>query len=416
MDHTAPAVESTSGKDSKPTEEIEKEEDDHPPATCMKHLKDLPSTFLKQADQNSPLVLIKMPKVIAFTIALTLLVAYLLGFIYQLAEMYGRCEQDNNCISCAITNSETEGATCNRLAETQLNIRSGCMTIGLPNEYDIIADILKNTDTLIKEAESEFSPAMFESLTRHGEIVETLQKNNLNQLIDPDVNKLRSFFKKNFMGMSNALSDPASIDALDDSVIIGSGLKVLYSYISIGCALHSKDGGIQALPGFPGGDNNPYTSILVCGCELYCPTDIAVVAGSLDASIPNLDNGLNSASLALPDQYVQTADPTASPAYNRRVAALEFQYYVASGGPNHCANSVFTGTPSSLNSVLYECCTEKTNLEKLSETSAFAGLVLTFAIVATTILFYPWSPKQTEDGEEVDIKGELQEKILSAFG
>lgn len=72
---------------------------------------------------------------------------------------------------------------------------------------------------------------------------------------------------------------------------------------------------------------------------------------------------------------------------------------------SHCGTSVFTMTPSTLNSVFYECCVEKNDIEKLSEANAFAGLVLTFAVVISTVVFWPWNP--SSDGTLADfIKGE----------
>jgi hypothetical protein len=400
------------GDEAKPVEEgdeKEGEDEEKGPVTCMEHVYAIPANFLKQADQNSPLVLVKMPKKIAFTIAVVLFGAYLLGFIFQLAEMYGRCDQDNNCVTCAITNVEVPGSDCSRLADTQLNVRSGCMTVGLPNEFDLIKDILANTKKIIENSEDDFTPAMYESLTRHGDIIDTIQKNTHNQMIDPSVDKLRDFFKDNFFGLSNAMATADGIDSLDDSVVVGAGLKVLYSYITLGCALHSQtDNGIQTISGL--GDGLQYTYVTVCGCSLYCPTDMTVVAGSIDAAVPDLDHGLSTALLAFPDNYVQTVDTSADPGYDRKAASLEFQYFTVGNAPKHCSNSVFTSTPSSLNSVLFECCTEKTNLEKLSETSAFAGLVMTFAVVATTIVFWPWSPK-SEDGIASTLRGNVMELL-----
>merc|ERR1712139_399360 len=61
--------------------------------------------------------------------------------------------------------------------------------------------------------------------------------------------------------------------------------------------------------------------------------------------------------------------------------------------PQHCSGaSVFTSVPSSLNSVFYECCSEKTSVEKLSEVSAFSSLIFTFVVIGTTFLFMPFDP------------------------
>ena len=46
-------------------------------------------------------------------------------------------------------------------------------------------------------------------------------------------------------------------------------------------------------------------------------------------------------------------------------------------------------------------CTEKNVVEKLSEVSAFASLVLTFAVIATTVMFYPFGPNDKAVQEEL---------------
>lgn len=60
------------------------------------------------------------------------------------------------------------------------------------------------------------------------------------------------------------------------------------------------------------------------------------------------------------------------------------------GNLAHCPTNVFTSTPGRLNSPLYQCCQDMTNVQKLANTSAFASLVLTFTILLTTLLFYPF--------------------------
>jgi hypothetical protein len=67
-------------------------------------------------------------------------------------------------------------------------------------------------------------------------------------------------------------------------------------------------------------------------------------------------------------------------------------------GVADCPTSVFTGTPATLSSPFFKCCSEKGNVEKLSEANAFAGLVTLVAIAGTFVLVFPFNKKLTKAG------------------
>merc|ERR1712151_1131658 len=58
----------------------------------------------------------------------------------------------------------------------------------------------------------------------------------------------------------------------------------------------------------------------------------------------------------------------------------------------HCPTSVHNA-PSTLESTVYYCCTEMTDVEKLSTVNAFAGFVMLAVSLATALLFLPMTSK-----------------------
>lgn len=59
----------------------------------------------------------------------------------------------------------------------------------------------------------------------------------------------------------------------------------------------------------------------------------------------------------------------------------------------HCPTSVHNA-PSTLESTVYYCCTEMTDVEKLSTVNAFAGFVMLAISLATAVLFLPMTSKE----------------------
>lgn len=381
----------------------------------------LTTSFLKESDQMSPLLLKKMPLFLAFLVGFLLFSSYLIGFFIQLAALYGNCSQENDCISCAITLEEVDGADCDRLATTQLAINAGCTSFPIANNWTVIDDVLKNINLTIQRKEGEFTDDFYTSLVRHGEIVKSVRSNPQNQMVDPNPDEVRNFLGKYFVGYSDGLnlapnpSDDGEL-SLSDDLAISAGLKILYSYITIGCVINSVEGGdnIESITA----DGTDYTTLKFCPCSIQCPSNTTIVGGLFDVSKETgiTSNGLQDVTLALPDNYVQVVDYNQDPPFSDALAVGEMVYYTAAANNRrrlqdandfeHCATSVFTSTPSKLNGVLFECCQEKTDLEKLSEMSAFASLVLTFAVVVTTILFWPCSPNDKSLLDVIDNKVE----------
>lgn len=380
------------------------------------------AAVVKQGDQMSPLLLKKMPAVIILLVLLILAGSYLGAFFYQIEQMFALCTEENNCISCALTIEDVPGATCDRLAATNLNVAAGCTSIPVGNNYINIRSVLDGINATIESKKANFNDDFYNSLVKHGGIADTLQGNALNQMIDPDQSKMRSFLDSNYFGLSDTL---IRTTGLHDDVITAAGLKILYSYISIGCAIASAEsfGTLQ----YGGHD---YTQINICGCRLFCPAlNNVSITGQIDISIDSAgvaSNGLAELSLYLPDHYVQVVDvpdfdPSAGPpvgsleeagaSFVDELAVVEMQYKdFTTDVVRHCPSSVFTQTPAQLNGVLYQCCTEKSVIEKLSEISAFSSLVLTFAVIATTVMFYPFGPrgKEVEDEFKEMVQGVME--------
>lgn len=154
------------------------------------------------------------------------------------------------------------------------------------------------------------------------------------------------------------------------------------------------------------------SGIAPCGCALMCPTlpsgkqiigtiSIGDVEDGKDTT--SYQHGLGQYILAIQNNYLQIPSSCQIPAkpFRDELAAFEFMRVdpaevttpASNARPQHCSGaSVFTSVPSSLNSVFYECCSEKTTVEKLSEVSAFSSLIFTFVIIGTTFLFMPFDP------------------------
>jgi len=154
------------------------------------------------------------------------------------------------------------------------------------------------------------------------------------------------------------------------------------------------------------------SAVQPCGCSLSCPPLASgkEIIGTIsigdveDGTVKtSYKHGLGDYYLAIQNNYLQIPSSCQIPEvpFRDELAAFEFMRVdpaeVAAPSsnirPQHCSGaSVFTSVPSSLNSVFYECCTEKTAVEKLSEVSAFSSLIFTFVIIGTTFLFMPFDP------------------------
>lgn len=307
--------------------------------------------------------------------------------------MYGSCSKEDNCITCSITVEFIDSDVCDQLADTDLSINSGCISVPMDNEFNLLVDIVNNTNSTIKRlyGEGKIPDPLYQSLTNHYEITTSMRGNNYNQMVNPDIDDLRAWFSKYFIGFNQRLyTDPSS---LPDSLVIAAGIKTIYSYITIGCVISSATNFSSLMI-----EGDQYGYVTINTSTISCPTAIKLVGATFDQAIAGTSrtNGLGTVNLSLPFEYVQTPLPNMDPRIEIAPAEL---LSLQNGLVSHCATSVFTMAPSTLNTVFYECCVEKTDLEKLSEANAFAGLILTFAVVVTTMIFWPWNPNIEETEE-----------------
>eukprot|EP01031_Cornospumella_fuschlensis_P027849 gene27849-33630_t len=391
------------------------------------------NSILKEGDQMSPLNLRKMRRTPAFLVVVFLFLSWTVSFAYQINQLYGICNKENGCVMCSVTLDPVEGADCQRLATSDLSINAGCLSVPMVNDYNLISNIVANTKSMVDQYyERDMLPdSLYTSLTRHGEITASMRGNSYNQMINPDVNALRQWFKKYFIGFNQALYE--STDILPDSLVVAAGIKTIYSYITIGCAMFSVANFSSISIGSniyrfsrhfqrtdlifyydPDGDEYGYLTVNVS--TVTCPTGDVVLGASYDQAIAGTrrTNGLGAVNMSLPFEYVQM--PSSPADINLNIASAEM-LSLQDGQVSHCATSVFTTTPATLNSVFYECCIEKNDYEKLSEANAYAGLILTFAIVVSTVVFWPCNPAEEsllDAAKEVSGMFEMMLFVLTA--
>ena len=176
---------------------------------------------VKQADQMSPLLLKKMLVAVILLVLLILAGSYLGAFFYQIEQMFALCTEGNNCISCALTIEDVEGALSDRLAVTNLNVAAGCTSIPIGNDCTTIRAVLDGNNATIESKKGNFTDDFYDSLVKHGGIVDSVQGNVLNQMIDLDLSKLCPFLDANYFGLSDTL---VRTEYLDDDVVTSVGI------------------------------------------------------------------------------------------------------------------------------------------------------------------------------------------------
>jgi len=359
-----------------------------------------------------------MPGWSAVTLGGILALSFIIPFFYQIGVLYGNCTEENNCISCSVTLSESAG-TCSPLANPSLQVVDSCFKVELPNNTTYITALVKNLQAKIVDYNKVgfLSTDLFNSLNVHSQgVLSMIGGNSFNQIIDPDVKSVTKFLSTNYMGFSDAFGSSDSIASSSKAAIQAAGLKVMFSYLSIGCAIVSSQESRENST-FPfettqveeDQENLTFEATLfpLCGCAVGCPSvdGIPYAVGSMDVSMPSerlVNNGLSFFDLVLPNKYIQTPNPKSDPPYYDALATAEMVMLMTTDGTlkaEHCPASIFISTPSSLNTVFHRCCVEKTALEKLSESYAFAGLVFTIAVSFTTVLFWRLQPASVRDGK-----------------
>jgi hypothetical protein len=185
------------------------------------------AAILKTGDQMSPLLLRDMHGAIAFFVIIVIFVIWGGSFLYVLFDMFLDCSEDNNCISCAVTIDNTSGV-CEELAATSLEIRAGCSTFSIKNNFTIIKDIVETIDKKVRTVWN-LPPDLRESLIAHGKIVNALQNNSNQQMIDPKPGPIKAMMKDHWYGISpnwQGGSDKAT-DAMYSTVGLDEGRFVI---------------------------------------------------------------------------------------------------------------------------------------------------------------------------------------------
>eukprot|EP00039_Didymoeca_costata_P029689 m.25912 g.25912 ORF g.25912 m.25912 type:complete len:729 (-) comp7749_c0_seq2:138-2324(-) len=209
------------------------EDEEAPPPWYIKGWK----AIVKQIDQAMPLFVANMPFPAQFLSAMIVLFAWAIAFFYTLDLNYTKCSTENNCVVETINLAPVKGATCEQLAVSNFNFAGSCISVAMPNDADQMSRLIKGIELTFEDTGKYLHPELRTSIARHREIVKTVQLNG-RQLTDPNPDKVREFFKKNFMGISD-WTRRENVANMTDATAIAMGLKAFHSYVTIGCVMYS---------------------------------------------------------------------------------------------------------------------------------------------------------------------------------
>jgi hypothetical protein len=185
-----------------------------------------------------------------------------------------------------------------------------------------------------------------------------LVSNNHNQLFEPDPYAAKRFLARNYFGVGKA---GAAAMNISDTRAIADSLRILYSYITIGCVLYSANDVSQHAAA---GVN--YTSFRLG--DLRCPSN-------------EIEGNLWGEALSIPSAYVRCdgCSPAAAPTLD-----------MASNG-----RSCTSFAPIRLQTSFYECCRPMPIIDRIAQTSAFSIFCGMISVIVTTVALFPYTMAPT---------------------
>jgi hypothetical protein len=110
----------------------------------------------------------------------------------------------------------------------------------MENNFTIIKDIVRHFDLMVDSLKKNMDLVLFTSLKLHGGFIQLMNFNSKNQLIYPYPQKASAFLYRICFGFSDRFAGKYALNISDQSAI-AAALKILFSYISIGCVISSSE-------------------------------------------------------------------------------------------------------------------------------------------------------------------------------
>jgi hypothetical protein len=312
---------------------------------------------VKSTDHTSPLSFKRLGQTQLAALILVIFGAQIFGFIYEVHRLFFKCNLENRCLICSTVLKTDASGDCFPLATSDIAIDNGCVSITFENDFSLITDIVRSIGFTLDSKRSHIDPAFFESLKRHSEIASLLVSNGHNQMFEPYPYAAKEFLARNHFGLGKAGLAAFNIS---DSRAIAYSLKILYSYISIGCVLFSA-GDISQ---YTASDVN-YTSFRLS--DLRCPSNLSTVEGNLLGQ---------DVTLSVPSAYVQCD--------GCNVATVPTLEMMSNG---KACTSI---TPIVMQTSFYECCRPMPIIDRIAQTSAFSIFCGMISVFVTTVVFFPY--------------------------
>jgi hypothetical protein len=318
---------------------------------------------VKTTDHTSPLSFSRLgPRQLAALIVV-IFGTQIFGFVYEIHRLFFKCNLENRCLICSTVLKTDASGDCFPLSAGDIAIDNGCVSIAFENDFLLITDLVGSIGVVLDSMRARVDPVFYESLKRHGEVASLLVSNNHNQLFEPDPYAAKRFLARNYFGVGKT---GLAAFGISDSRAIADSLRILYSYISIGCVLFSAD----AVSQHAAASGVNYTSFQLG--DLRCPSKALVVEGNLWG---------DDVTLSIPSAYVRCdgCSPAAAPTLD-----------MASNG-----RSCTSIARIRLQTSFYECCRPMPIIDRIAQTSAFSIFCGMISVIVTTVALFPYTMAPT---------------------
>ena len=314
---------------------------------------------VKTTDHTSPLSFSRLSPAQLGVLIVVIFGAQIFGFIYEIHRLFFKCNLENRCLICSTVLNTDASGDCFPLATSDIVIANGCVSVAFENNFALITDLVGNIRVTLDSMRARVDPVFYESLKRHGEIASLLVSNGHNQMFEPEPYAAKRFLARNYFGVGKA---GAAAMNISDTRAIADSLRILYSYITIGCVLYSANDVSQHAAA---GVN--YTSFRLG--DLRCPSN-------------EIEGNLWGEALSIPSAYVRCdgCSPAAAPTLD-----------MTSNG-----RSCTSFAPIRLQTSFYECCRPMPIIDRIAQTSAFSIFCGMISVIVTTLVFFPYTMAPTE--------------------